>query len=63
MAGFWLPTSFGRFHPDFVCELMDGTLFVAEYKGEQICGMTRESDQAFASTVATSAAERTPSFA
>ena len=42
VAGFWLPTSFGRFYPDFVCELMDGTLFVVEYKGEQIRGMVKE---------------------
>ena len=41
-AGFWLPTSFGRFYPDFVCELMDGRLFVVEYKGEQIRGMNKE---------------------
>jgi type III restriction enzyme len=36
VAGFWLPTSFNRFYPDFVCELTDGTLFVAEYKGEHL---------------------------
>ena len=41
-AGFWLPTSFGRFYPDFVCELMDGQLFVVEYKGAQIRGMAKE---------------------
>ena len=41
-AGFWLPTSFGRFYPDFVCELMDGRLFVVEYKGAQIRGMAKE---------------------
>ena len=42
VAGFWLPTSFGRFYPDFICELLDGTLFVVEYKGEQIRGMQKE---------------------
>ena len=42
VAGFWLPTSFGRFYPDFVCELMDGRLLVVEYKGEQIRGMLKE---------------------
>ncbi len=31
--GFWLPTSRNRFFPDFVCELNDGRIFVAEYKG------------------------------
>ena len=45
-AGFWLPTSFGRFYPDFVCELMDGRLFVVEYKGEQIRGMAKEIEKA-----------------
>jgi type III restriction enzyme len=41
-AGFWLPTSFGRFYPDFVCELIDGRLFVVQYKGAQIRGMAKE---------------------
>ncbi len=45
-AGFWLPTSFGRFYPDFVCELMDGRLFVVEYKGAQIRGMAKEIEKA-----------------
>ena len=36
VAGFWLPTSFGRFHPDFVCQLTDGRVLVAEYKGEHL---------------------------
>lgn len=39
---FWLPTSFGRFYPDFVCELNDGRVFVAEYKGEHLRSMPRE---------------------
>ena len=46
VAGFWLPTSFQRFYPDFVCELTDGTLFVAEYKGDQIRHMPRELEKA-----------------
>jgi type III restriction enzyme len=39
---FWLPTSFGRFYPDFVCELEDGRVFVAEYKGEHLRNVPRE---------------------
>ncbi len=42
VAGFWLPTSRGRFYPDFVCELLDGRLFVAEYKGEHLRTMPSE---------------------
>ncbi|MEO8123228.1 MAG: type III restriction endonuclease subunit R [Burkholderiales bacterium] len=42
VAGFWLPTSFGRFYPDFVCELTDGRLFVAEYKGEHLRNVPKE---------------------
>jgi type III restriction enzyme len=42
VAGFWLPTSFGRFYPDFVCELKDGRLLVVEYKGAQIASMPKE---------------------
>lgn len=42
VAGFWLPTSFGRFYPDFVCELRDGRLLVVEYKGAQIASMPKE---------------------
>ena len=45
-AGFWLPTSFGRFYPDFVCELLDGRLLVVEYKGAQIRGMPKEIEKA-----------------
>ena len=33
-GAFWLPTSYGRFFPDFVAELNDGRIFVVEYKGE-----------------------------
>lgn len=39
---FWLPTSFGRFYPDFVCELDDGRVFVAEYKGAHLRNVPRE---------------------
>lgn len=39
---FWLPTSFGRFYPDFVCELTDGRIFVAEYKGEHLRNVPKE---------------------
>jgi type III restriction enzyme len=42
VAGFWLPVSTGRFYPDFVCELKDGRLFVAEYKGEHLRNVPRE---------------------
>jgi type III restriction enzyme len=42
VAGFWLPTSFGRFYPDFVCELNDGRLLVVEYKGEHLRNVPRE---------------------
>jgi type III restriction enzyme len=42
VAGFWLPVSTGRFYPDFVCELNDGRLFVAEYKGEHLRHLPRE---------------------
>jgi type III restriction enzyme len=42
MHAFWLPTSFGRFYPDFVCELGDGRVLVAEYKGEHLRNVPRE---------------------
>jgi Holliday junction resolvase len=42
VAGFWLPTSSGRFYPDFVCELNDGRVLVVEYKGTHISGMPKE---------------------
>jgi type III restriction enzyme len=32
VGGFWLPKSPGRFFPDFVVELKDGTIVVVEYK-------------------------------
>jgi len=46
VAGFWLPTSFGRFYPDFVAELQDGRLLVVEYKGAQIRHMPKELEKA-----------------
>ena len=42
VAGFWLPTSFGRFYPDFVCELKDGRLLVVEYKGAHLATVAKE---------------------
>lgn len=46
MAGFWLPTSAGRFYPDFVCELHAARLLVAEYKGEPIKDAPKEIETA-----------------
>jgi type III restriction enzyme len=37
-CGFWLPTSSGKFYPDFVIERMDGVIVVAEYKGAHLQG-------------------------
>ena len=34
-ASFWLPTASDRFYPDFVAQLEDGRLLVAEYKGQR----------------------------
>jgi type III restriction enzyme len=34
--GFWLPTSRGKFFPDFIVELFDGTAVVIEYKGQHL---------------------------
>lgn len=34
--GFWLPTSRGKFYPDFVVELKDGRIAVVEYKGQHL---------------------------
>lgn len=41
-GAFWLPTSRGRFFPDFICELTDGRIFVVEYKGEHLRTMQSE---------------------
>lgn len=46
VAGFWLPTSSGRFYPDFVCELTDGRILVVEYKGAHLRGMPKEIEKA-----------------
>lgn len=35
-SAFWLPTASGRFYPDFVAELKDGRILVAEYKGAML---------------------------
>lgn len=32
-SSFWLPTEKDYFYPDFVAELVDGSIFVLEYKG------------------------------
>lgn len=41
-GAFWLPTSYGKFFPDFVCELDDGRLLVVEYKGEHLRNVPAE---------------------
>lgn len=46
VAGFWLPTSSGRFYPDFVCELMDGRILVVEYKGAHLQNLPKEIEKA-----------------
>lgn len=43
---FWLPTSSGRFYPDFVCELTDGRVLVAEYKGAMLRNVPKEIEKA-----------------
>lgn len=35
-SSFWLPTQKDYFYPDFVAELLDGSIFVLEYKGGHI---------------------------
>jgi type III restriction enzyme len=35
-TAFWLPTSTGRFYPDFIAELHNGRIFVIEYKGSHL---------------------------
>ncbi len=37
-CGFWLPTSSGKFYPDFIIERSDGIVVVAEYKGAHLQG-------------------------
>jgi type III restriction enzyme len=46
VAGFWLPTSSGRFYPDFVIERDDGVLCVVEYKGAHLRDAPREIEKA-----------------
>lgn len=46
VAGFWLPTSFGRFYPDFVAELLDGRVLVLEYKGAHLRSVPKEIEKA-----------------
>lgn len=41
-GAFWLPTSYGKFFPDFVCELEDGRIMVVEYKGEHLRNVPME---------------------
>ena len=41
-GAFWLPTSRGKFFPDFVCELTDRRVFVVEYKGEHLRNVPSE---------------------
>ena len=36
LNSFWLPTATDKFYPDFVAQLNDGCLLVAEYKGAHI---------------------------
>ncbi len=36
LYSFWLPTHKGRFYPDFVVKLTDGTYAAIEYKGEHL---------------------------
>ena len=36
LYSFWLPTSEGKFYPDFVVKLTDGTYAAVEYKGGQL---------------------------
>ena len=35
-TSFWLPTDRNYFYPDFIAELVDGSIFVLEYKGAHI---------------------------
>lgn len=45
-ASFWLPRVEGRYYPDFVARLVDGRLFVVEYKGDHLAtaSKARETD-------------------
>ena len=35
-GGFWLPKSPGKFFPDFIVELLDGTIVIVEYKNAKL---------------------------
>ena len=63
VAGFWLPTSAGRFYPDFVCELADGRVFVAEYKGEHLRTVPKEIEKSQVGRVWAAASDGTAVFA
>ena len=41
-GSFWLPTSHGKFFPDFICELTDGRILIVEYKGEHLRNVPSE---------------------
>jgi type III restriction enzyme len=43
---FWLPTSGNRFYPDFVAQLNDGRIFVAEYKGPTTANLEETPEKA-----------------
>ena len=44
-ASFWLPTATGKFYPDFIAQLEDGRLLVAEYKGAHIAEGTETAEK------------------
>ena len=44
-ASFWLPTATGKFYPDFVAQMEDGRLLVAEYKGAHIAEGTETAEK------------------
>ena len=44
-ASFWLPTVAGKFYPDFVAQMEDGRLLVAEYKGAHIAEGTETAEK------------------
>lgn len=41
-GAFWLPTSRGKFFPDFICELNHGRILVVEYKGAHLRNLPSE---------------------
>ena len=44
-ASFWLPTATGKFYPDFVAQMEDERLLVAEYKGAHIAEGTETAEK------------------